>query len=458
MVKRLLFDKYHISNHGLNWGAKGEFTVRCNPPKKPEKPFLVADKPWEAFGLGWCTMRIEKGKFRVWYEAWDTDADGDMSGRLCYAESDDLVTWVKPKLGVCEYRGSKQNNIVIDRSLTRGMGIHGHSIFIDPNSPDYARYRCVFLGEMPRVQGIEMPTITYAYSADGIHWIHGAPELPRDFNHFPRTHFGSDTQCVVRWDQELRRYVGYFRTWEPNGARSIARSETSDLTSWPMPKVVLTPDFMDDFQADYYNSAAAKVTDEGDTAHYIFYSWFDHCTDCLEVRLATSRDGIHYDRYDRSAYIKNDSFYDKGGIYVSPGIHDLGNGVQALIYNGVARTHGQQQDFGDKGGTCMVTFPKDRIQGIDTKTKFEFCVMGKVDPLNPEVTLNAEIRGRVRAALIGPDGQYIPGYTAEDCVSVTGDSLCHRITWRGAPTDIRKADLKIFAEDATLYAVTVNEA
>ena len=458
MVKRLLFDKYHVSNHGLNWGAKGEFSIRCNPPKKQEKPFLMVDKPWEVRGLGWCTLRIENGKYRVWYEAWAADAKGDMCGRLCYAESDDLVNWVKPELGICEFEGSTKNNILIDRNVTCGLGIHGHSIFVDPNSPDYAKYRCVFLGEMPRLRDVEMPTMSYAYSADGIHWTLGAPELPRDFNHFPRLYFGSDTQCVVNWDKELRRYVGYFRTWEPNGSRSIARSETNNLTEWPMPKTILKPDFLDDFQADYYNSAATKVVEDGDVAHYIFYSWFDHCTDCLEVRLATSRDGIYYDRYDRSAYIKNDSYFDKGGIYVAPGIHDLGNDVQAMIYNGVARTHEESWQTNNVGGTCMVTFPKDRIQGLDTKTKFEFCVMGKVDPLNPEVTLNAEIRGQVKAALIGPDGQFIPGYTVDDCVPVTGDSLRHKITWKGAPTDIRKADLKIFAEDATLYAVTVNEA
>ena len=458
MVKRLLFDKHHVSNHGLNWGTRGEFTVRCNPPQKPEKPFLVADKEWEAFGLGCCTLRIEDGKYRLWYEAWDADFDGDMSGRLCYAESDDLVTWVKPELGICEYHGSRKNNILIDRSVTHGMGIHGHSIFVDPNSPDYAKYRCVFLGEMPRVRGLEMATITYAYSADGLHWIHGAPELPRDFNHFPRTYFGSDTQCVVRWDKELRRYVGYFRTWEPNGSRSIARSETNSLIEWPMPRTILKPDFLDPFEADYYNSAATKVEEDGEVAHYIFYSWFDHRTDCLEVRLATSRDGIHYDRYDRTAYIKNDRYFDQGGVYVCPGIHDLGDGVQAIIYNGVSRTHGENMTDQQCGGTCMATFPKDRIQGLDTRTKFEFCVMGKVDPLNPEVTLNAEIRGQVKAALIGPDGEFIPGYTVDDCMPVTGDSLCHKITWKGAPTDIRKADLKLFAENATLYAVTVNEA
>lgn len=459
MVKRLLLDKYHVSNHGLNWGARGEFSIRCNPPKKPEKPFLVQDKPWEAYGLGWCTMRIEEGKYRVWYEAWDADAHGDMSGRLCYAESTDLVNWTKPELGVCEYHGSCQNNIVIDRALTQGLGFHGHSIFIDPNSSPEARYRCVFQGEFPEFAGhSKWPAMGYAYSPDGIHWTLGAPELPRDFNHNPFLNFGSDTQCVVYWDSDQRRYVGYFRTWEPNGARSIARSETNDLTNWPVPKVVLAPDLCDDFEVDYYNSAATKVCSEGDTAHYIFYSYFDHRTDCLEVRLATSRDGIHYDRYDRSAYIRNNDVFDAGGIYVSPGIHDLGDGTQALIYNGVARAHGVEQSLEFAGGTCMVTFPKDRLQGINTNTAFEFCVMGKVDPRNPEVTLNAEIRGRVRAALIGPDGTFIPGFTAEDCIPITGDSLCHQITWKGAPTHIQQADLKLYAEDATLYAVTVNKA
>ena len=460
MVKRFLLDKKHVAIHGLNWRCSGEFTVRCNPPKKPEAPIMVKEKPWEMGTLNWATVRMENGVMRLWYEAFDADGGMDMDSRLCYAESrDNGATWERPELGLCEFRGSKKNNIVMDRKLTHGLGLHGHSIFVDPNSPAEARYRCFFLGELPCEIGANHVTVmSYAYSADGIHWIHGAPELPVNYNMNPILHFGSDTQCVVTWDRELRRYVGYFRNLEPNGARSIGRSETQSLLDWPMPKTVLAPDFQESPVTDYYNSAATKVEDQGDSVWYAFYSVFDHDSNELHVCLATSRDGVHFDQLDRTPYIPNDRYYDKGGMYVSPGILDLGDGVQAIFYHAEVYNHGTLIHEGFDGGYCLATFPKDRLQGLDTKTAFEFTVVGKVDPLNPEVVLNADIRGRVRAALIGPDGQFIPGFTKEDCIPVTGDSLEHRIAWKGTPTDIREADLKLYAEDATLYTVTVNKA
>ncbi|MBQ1954496.1 MAG: hypothetical protein II350_02025, partial [Clostridia bacterium] len=83
MVKKLLFDKYHLSNHGLNWGAKGEFSVKVNPPTKLG-PFLWREHPWESKGVNWATMHIEDGVWRLWYESFDNDAVNDMSSLLCY--------------------------------------------------------------------------------------------------------------------------------------------------------------------------------------------------------------------------------------------------------------------------------------------------------------------------------------------------------------------------------------
>ena len=36
--------------------------------------------------------------------------------RVCYAESKDGINWVKPRLGLREYAGSKENNIILDKT------------------------------------------------------------------------------------------------------------------------------------------------------------------------------------------------------------------------------------------------------------------------------------------------------------------------------------------------------
>src|SRR5690606_5470836 len=71
---------------------------------------------------------------------------------LCYATSKDGVTWEKPSLGIVEYKGDNQNNIVMS-------GPHGTGIFKDLVDPDPARkYKAIFQG------------LFVSFSQDGLHW------------------------------------------------------------------------------------------------------------------------------------------------------------------------------------------------------------------------------------------------------------------------------------------------
>lgn len=459
MRNLLLLDRLHISGHGLIRRTEGTLYPVCCPPKKPDAPFLLADQPWESGQLNWANLRVENGRFRLWYEAMTADSTGDADTRLCYAESTDGVHWEKPELGLIEFDGSRRNNIVMDGRLTHGIGLHGVSVFVDPNSPPEARYRCMFLGAFPhpeRADGV-LNLMSLAYSADGIVWRHGTPDLPQDYLHFPMTCFGSDTQCSVFWDPDRRCYAGYFRTLEANGMRSIGCSETTDLNSWPMPKTILAPDLFDPPVSDYYNSAASRYVSGGDAAYFFFYSLFDHDTETLSVRLATSRDGIHFDRADRSTFIANDRSYDRGGLYVAPGIADLGNGECAIVYNATNRTHaGTALPDTTPSGTVMLRFPKDRLQGLRTDSRCSFTLLGRVNPRQPEVFVNGIIRGRLRGGLIVGD-HFLEGFTPDDCIPISGDVMHAPLVWRGGQTDAASAELKLFLEDGTLFAVTVNE-
>ena len=456
MIKKLLLDRHHFACRGDVWIADGEYEIRTSEIEKIG-PVFVADKPWERCHLNWLTVTEDNGKFRMWYEAFSNPAD-DFGCRLCYAESDDLLRWEKPNLGICEFEGSKDNNIVIDNSLTHGMGFHGHSIYIDPNSPPYARYRCVFLGALLRPEDMsKQGLVSFAYSPDGIHWTHGAPEIPTDYNHMPVTAFGSDTQSCVRWDTEKRKYIGYFRNLERNGCRSIARGESSDGVHWSEPVTVLRPDMYDNLNADYYNSAATKVTDGGDTAHYIFYSFFNHSTETLDIRLATSRDGINFDRYSRVPFVPNGENCDRGAMYAAAGIHNLPDGRQCIIYSASNHRHCDPAAPNEKSGCYMLAaFERDRLQGLYVKKHFEFTVNGYVDPSCPEVTVNADIRGKICGGLIDDNGDFVPGFSPDDCIPLKGNSTEHVMKWKGTAAQESKVWLKLYIDDADIWSVTVN--
>jgi len=128
--------------------------------KSKHNPLMAEDKPWEKrFDNLYANVIYDQEDkiYKCWYSPFivDNSATG-MSldqrrktryrpprGRemaICYAVSKDGVKWEKPELGLVEFEGSKQNNI-----LWRGP--HGAGVMKDLRDPDPARrYKAFFKG------------------------------------------------------------------------------------------------------------------------------------------------------------------------------------------------------------------------------------------------------------------------------------------------------------------------
>ena len=116
--------------------------LKMNPPYQSPEPVLRADRPWEAQGIGGynTVLREGEGPFRLWYAAqMTTGLPQEGAGRLCYAESEDGVSWRKPELGLVPFQGSTANNIVAP--LDERQSVQGATVFIDERAPAEARYR-----------------------------------------------------------------------------------------------------------------------------------------------------------------------------------------------------------------------------------------------------------------------------------------------------------------------------
>ena len=129
------------------------------------------------------------------------------------------------------------------------------------------------------------------------------------------------------------------------------------------------------------------------------------------------------------------------------GIEHMSNGRP---YHGNPLAHA-----GRDGGLVLAAFPKDRLQGMHVAKHYEFPVTGIVDPRCPEVTLNADIRGQIRGELIDENWKVIEGFGPEDCIPVRGNGTALKLTWRGK-SELPEATLKLFVDDADLWACTVN--
>jgi len=299
-------------------------TLRTHAPVKTREKTIDHDQPWEVGGIGPYSNVIKEGDtYRMWYQVmasvqWHVDRE---AGAICYAESKDGIHWEKPNLGLVEFNGSTDNNIVLGHGAGGvRIGQDGGLVFIDPKAPADQKYR-MLINHKPTGEGLHIFS-----SPDGIHWKLTHPNVvtyrPQERGHH------LDSQNVIFYDDRIDKYVFYGRknlNQRGSQGRSIARGESETLTGFPflqeMPSVIYPDEFgptMGQTQlVDYYKSAALKYPWAQD-AYYMFPEAYYHYVDAkvqglpgglptnagpLDSQFAASRDGIVWERYDRRPFV-----------------------------------------------------------------------------------------------------------------------------------------------------------
>ena len=87
--------------------------------KQPDRPLVTMDKPWETELLYYKSLHYEKGpdEFVLEYELAGGDKQraaerAELASTMCRAVSKDGLIWTKPSLGLVEYKGLTNNNLV----------------------------------------------------------------------------------------------------------------------------------------------------------------------------------------------------------------------------------------------------------------------------------------------------------------------------------------------------------
>ena len=212
--------------------------------KSSSNPLFEEDKPWEVrFDNLYANVMFdeEEGIYKCWYSPFIKDISSKgmtISERkereyaaparemaICYATSEDGITWVKPEMGLVEFEGSKKNNIVWRGDGTRaevGDGPHGTGIFKDMREPDpQRRYKAILKSEI----------LSIAFSPDGIHW---GKAMTR-----PEADSAGDTHNNAFWAPTLGKYIGITREWGQPFGRQVARTTSTDFLNWDKCEVVL---------------------------------------------------------------------------------------------------------------------------------------------------------------------------------------------------------------------------
>lgn len=281
--------------------------IRIRAQKAQKSPFFIThDKPWERFII-WCTLIHEHGRYRLWYgtcppSGFDAPSP-NLADLLCYAESDDGFAWRKPCLGIADFEGKKDTNICFGGTLARENGHHGATVFVDPSAPTSERYKLIYAGH-PTAEELEtyrrerpddidplgvgrrpehLLGVYGATSPDGLHWT----RLPG-----PLVLQNSDTQTTAEYDDRLKKYVAYFRTWYL-GRRCVGRAESDDFRRFPLPENILWPGPELTPSEQWYTNAKTTYPGASDY-HLMFPALYRVSDDSMEVHMFSSADGINW--------------------------------------------------------------------------------------------------------------------------------------------------------------------
>lgn len=137
---------------------------------------------------------------------------GERKVGLAYARSKDGIVWEKPNLGIVEFEGSRENNLLM-------LDVAGTGVLYEPNEPDpQKRFKLITRKE-------ENKKLAVAFSQDGLHFS-PLVEWPEN-----NTKFGADCHNSVFRDSRTKQYILTTRLWA-NNLRVVAQSRSDDFITW----------------------------------------------------------------------------------------------------------------------------------------------------------------------------------------------------------------------------------
>jgi len=462
-----------------------------NPPVKMNQPVLASHIPWEgesgaACGSGGAVTR-ENGKIRFWgagkamLPVRDA-ADGPVVQLAAYAESVDGIHFVKPDPALCRYDESKAE-----------VGKHGiggvDSIWVDPNAPPTRRYKAQSKFYAPRETDDDNrePVFRIYASPDGYQWTF-----------FSEQRIGKcDTQSIVFWDEPIRKYLLFTRhtpgAGTPARARMVRRLESTDLIHWQNETVVMRADEIDlatyrtptpQPPVDYYGGAVFRYPDSSsaDSVYIMLAQAYWHWKQIppqranlgrgpkneldpalLDVRLAISRDGTHFQRVGgRKPFIG----VGPEGTFCSKRVWAIPNPVRMgdelwIYYYGKNRDHNSFDDPAASqymGGIDRAILRLDGFVSADADYAGGEIVTPLITFSGKRLELNFDGGGggSVRVELLDADDKPIAGYSGAAAEPLFGNSVRLPVYW-GDKQDVsalagKPIRMRLRMRDCKLYA------
>jgi len=416
------------------------------------------------------------GEYRMWYQGTDTPTPGWPGwgpGRVCYAVSKDGIHWKKPKLGLVEYNGNTENNLVdLNVSFIRAA-----VVLYDPEDPNPARrFKMAYESDESGNR------ISVAYSPDGLKWEQ-SPNNPVG----PQLEMGGLTKLngcyylngqlnlgfLANQDLLARRmytFISYdFEHWSEASVLSFQRDNVS-----------FSPQVRGIHQGEQVHMGAA-LWNRGNVILGFYGQWHGPDNDDrrfvnMDLGLLISNDALHFhepipDFKMIRAGEEPDGAYPC--LVQGQGFENIGD--RTIVWYGACKD----------GGVRVATWPRDRLgyyavsQEIvepyfvtaplkrQTKPHFLTCPL-QLDGADYRIFVNADglsAHSYLMVEICDEQFQKLPSYSGGDCIPITESGLRQPVVWRNKKT-LDKFDQPIRIqvnyeglrlEDARVYAIYISK-
>lgn len=446
---------FAFDNHSIPFTRNLQLQMH-QPKRHPGNPILPRgeDGMPDNYGVQFYGSVIEdKGKFRMWYVALDEGLQtwpdcGFTVWRTAYAESTDGINWTKPDLGLVEYKGSTQNNLV--KLLPDQLGIINLKVLRDDTDPDPAR-RYKMTAQTWWVHGDGKGgrgTLAPLYSADGFTWhlVGDIPaqegRIPADDMFLPPHHYEAGSG-FYQWrgmyyitGQSNSGHFNHGTT--PYSGREILIHRSADFDHWEQSAHI---GFLREGQYRDFKYSTGEESHEGVSVwnrdnvllgiYGIWHGGEGWNNRTIDLGFLISNDGLYFREPQTEWTMLHrgpDDAWDQGGLLQGQGFANVGD--KTYLYYGAWDPRPGGIDPGDtyppRGGVGLLTLDRDRFGSLsprDDSGPAEFITAAIELPGTsiPRFSINVDDLGddaTLRIELLDDREQPLPSATGDNAAIV----------------------------------------
>ncbi|MBL7737234.1 MAG: hypothetical protein JNL51_17380, partial [Chitinophagaceae bacterium] len=445
--RQLFIDEYIVE--ALRGGAR----YQMHQPQIKEVVFET-EAPWEGSYSNYNSIFKDGDIYRMYYRGWHRGAKGELTHDMvwCYAESKDGIHWVKPNLGLFEFNGSKENNIILaskDFGDFKFTFADNMTVFKDHNpdaSPD-ARYKA-FVDL--RKQKPDWSLLVF-HSSDGIHWTPAnasTPTLTKDEGSY-------DSQNTAFWDSLKNEYRAYWRFFDKDSIRAIRTGVSKDFVRWDNQKdIQYTDRLVEPMYTNgiipYYRAPQIYI---GFPARYLDRKWSASMKSLPELKeregrsitnprygtavteslLMASHDGITFKRWNEAFLrpgIERNGTWNYGHQYIAWSFLETKSDLEGAP-DEISLYANEGLWTGESSALRRYTLRLDGFVSINAPmsggrllTK-AFLFKGRELSLN----FSTSALGSIRVEIQDAKGKALPGFSLDECSPVFGDTIDRTVSW-----------------------------